>query len=1024
MESKFTILRQELINLGYTQTLKPDCVPLVDRLLSDLKTTTESLQKYMIIAQQAIEERDNLQLGAEPYKCDNAKLIRECNELHLAFIQFKEQHEKVQRELKTKIVSLQNQLESCELEKQDFQKQIKDLEVQLSKIEKKGIKVTSSRNQPSLSKVEGTRKSFQLNTAMACADQKIAYLSNEIKKLKEEQLNLVQSNELFKNQLQNRDEEISRLKNLLEGGRPLDAISKDCCYKNIDNKIGALRDEISSLKREKNTLHNQLKDALAKQHEAMRRALHLAERNKVLEKEMKDIDQIALAVEAECNSTIRSNIEKVTRLQDRMNESGIIIQNLERETHKLKQDKQELSADLDAVKLEKKHLQSILDTEREDKKRLTDRINSFTIIEHDLNLEIDRLVRVTGEQKRRIAELECRVTEEKMKASSFEMQPTFQKDYIPPSISKKPSLPDKAQKGKQTVKKTEHKSTCKKFGSKRRPSLSKDVTDGKKSPPLIAGYESQIGRCCCESDGCVKHMKELLDKEMEYRQTQVMQQMESLKQEKEYYMKEYHRVCDQIRNVPTHDKPNEAQGQLQQLLKEINEKNKTIADLQNEIHTLSKEKHTMRMKLESMTGQSDSDMDKICEKAACKRQRREFEIVRNEFKHLESENESLKSKVQSMNESIVFDQERMKRAFQEMEEHIRKLENERRDLVISQTTSRSNQAQLEEEYNQLKEQLRATQIELNNQKANYNQLKALHEQADRALSDAQNKVLRSETEMTTLQSKMSNTHRESEAHEKEICRLQGDIQYMKMQLSKIDKEKDNLLNVVDEKTEKIALLEDQLREKKNSISSLEMELKELKRKLGNFSDESSTQQQNLRSLKQEIALLQKDFENEKKQKEAAVQENRRLQNDIASVVCDCKEARKQLDIDQRQVDDLKRQLQHYVAEVKRTEDLISQKELERTEILDQFKCLSEEANILESNNHTLETEATQSRVQLSVALDHASDLERKLENQDAVIRSYEKQVTGLTSQVASLEIQLKQNNNQYDRLTTELQQMK
>lgn len=72
---------------------------------------------------------------------------------------------------------------------------------------------------------------------------------------------------------------------------------------------------------------------------------------------------------------------------------------------------------------------------------------------------------------------------------------------------------------------------------------------------------------------------------------------------------------------------------------------------------------------------------------------------------------------------MVFDQERMKRAFQEMEEHIRKLENERRDLVISQTTSRSNQAQVEEEYNQLKEQLRATQIELNNQKANYNQLK-------------------------------------------------------------------------------------------------------------------------------------------------------------------------------------------------------------------------------------------------------------------------------------------------------------
>ncbi|KAJ8963922.1 hypothetical protein NQ314_005250 [Rhamnusium bicolor] len=151
---------------------------------------------------------------------------------------------------------------------------------------------------------------------------------------------------------------------------------------------------------------------------------------------------------------------------------------------------------------------------------------------------------------------------------------------------------------------------------------------------------------------------------------------------------------------------------------------------------------------------------------------------------------------------------------------------------------------------------------------------------------------------------------------------------------------------------------------------------------------------------------------------------RRLQNDLSSVTCDCREARKELDIAKRQVEDLKRQLQHYVAEVKRTEDLISQKELERAEILDQFKCLSEEANILESSNHTLENEASQSRVQLSVALDHASDLERKVDNQEAVIRSYEKQIAELTRQVACLEIQIKQGNSQHDRIATDLKQMK
>ncbi|KAJ8984603.1 hypothetical protein NQ317_006065, partial [Molorchus minor] len=146
-------------------------------------------------------------------------------------------------------------------------------------------------------------------------------------------------------------------------------------------------------------------------------------------------------------------------------------------------------------------------------------------------------------------------------------------------------------------------------------------------------------------------------------------------------------------------------------------------------------------------------------------------------------------------------------------------------------------------------------------------------------------------------------------------------------------------------------------------------------------DETTSQEQLLRSSKQELSMVQQDYEKERRLKDSAIHENR-------------------------------------------TEDLITQKELERTEILDQFKCLSEEAQVLESSNHTLESEATQSRVQLSVALDHASDLERKADNQHAIIRSYEKQITELTSQVASLEMQMKQGEAEYDRLAIELKQMK
>lgn len=55
MGNKFKLLRQQLDELGYKQLLVPEAVPLVEKLLADFIQTTESLEKYMKIAKNAIE---------------------------------------------------------------------------------------------------------------------------------------------------------------------------------------------------------------------------------------------------------------------------------------------------------------------------------------------------------------------------------------------------------------------------------------------------------------------------------------------------------------------------------------------------------------------------------------------------------------------------------------------------------------------------------------------------------------------------------------------------------------------------------------------------------------------------------------------------------------------------------------------------------------------------------------------------------------------------------------------------------
>lgn len=47
----------------------------------------------------------------------------------------------------------------------------------------------------------------------------------------------------------------------------------------------------------------------------MSQAMKLAKRNEELEKELRDIDHVALAVEADCNSAVKENNRRVCRLQ-------------------------------------------------------------------------------------------------------------------------------------------------------------------------------------------------------------------------------------------------------------------------------------------------------------------------------------------------------------------------------------------------------------------------------------------------------------------------------------------------------------------------------------------------------------------------------------------------------------------------------------------------------------------------------------------------------------------------------------
>jgi centrosomal protein CEP135 len=61
-----------------------------------------------------------------------------------------------------------------------------------------------------------------------------------------------------------------------------------------------------------------ISDSVASQQKAKERAAELAKRNKQLEKELHDVDQMALVVEAECSSSVKQNSARAQRFQVRI----------------------------------------------------------------------------------------------------------------------------------------------------------------------------------------------------------------------------------------------------------------------------------------------------------------------------------------------------------------------------------------------------------------------------------------------------------------------------------------------------------------------------------------------------------------------------------------------------------------------------------------------------------------------------------------------------------------------------------
>lgn len=93
---------------------------------------------------------NRLQLTVDPYKCDNTRLVRECNQLHADLIEAKEVHQKQVKDLKKQIYKLEHECNDLQLASSRNIHKIKELEKESAAKSKKILELQGKCLKPTI----------------------------------------------------------------------------------------------------------------------------------------------------------------------------------------------------------------------------------------------------------------------------------------------------------------------------------------------------------------------------------------------------------------------------------------------------------------------------------------------------------------------------------------------------------------------------------------------------------------------------------------------------------------------------------------------------------------------------------------------------------------------------------------------------------------------------------------------------------------------------------------------------------
>ncbi|CAK6956095.1 LOW QUALITY PROTEIN: centrosomal protein of 135 kDa [Scomber scombrus] len=971
-ERKFVNLRKRLDQLGYRQTLGIESLPLVEKLFSDLVHTTESLRNAKLSAGKIEKESQNFDALLEPYRTDNARLVRENNELHLDFLKLREEKDRVTRELKTHIRKLDHESSDLKFLNNQYVHKVRCLEKD-SKAKAERIQQLQEKNMQAVVQTPGGKKRsipfrrqrMQIDELippsstsaypvsqpddpyiadlLQLADGRILELQDDIIKWK---LDLENSQEYIKHlntQVEERDKEIERLNRVLQGGRPHDVISLES--QNISNEkmIAHLNLQIEYLQETNRTLEQKIDGLQQKKKDASNEVANLSLKNLELCEELTHIDDLAKRLEMDkelvletADIELQETKKEIKRQQKIIEDLEDVITKLRREQSENDFEKDRLRDQLAELKEQNEKMEGLVNFLEEEKIRLQDKLEKTMAADKNLVLELETLRAKHGV---------CGRERSPSRLDAFVKSLEEERDYYR----------QEAERYRRTRGLSSLDLSPSRSPGRGRSPVSK-VTRG-------GVTESELLRVVKERD---ELKAALLD--FEEHMEDIQNKVKSLSAERDQFKTLLKQAQEDLQLSPS-------------------------TDVSADVFTLKEELKRAEIQIKQMTIERDTLMERL--------------------------------KVAQT--SALTDRQEEERRILDLEDAIKNLEREKLDL-------RSQVCLLKEGRDAVEQELKVRSVALvqnaedtAQQRAESNALRLLQEQMEQSLSDTQhrlsvkmNELLTAHEEIDKLEERIGELSQQGSKHKEEVAVLQKSI-------SALDREKDALQDEVDEKTEKLVVLQEELYKKEKTLDDVRLTVTNMDTSLAQLQGALNSREREITSLRRQLDASEEELAGLRRDKEITLRENRRLQDDLATMTRENQAVHVEMEEALHEKDELKLRVHSYISEVSRIEKMMATKEQENRDLLERFRMTHSEMEEREQKlqqaeglNSSIRLELLSSDSERRHLRDTLSQQEREIQQHMQAMQAYEAQVSALARGMSRLEEELRNTQEEKASLLSDL----